>query len=76
MTFYGKKAIPEWTNSLLLTTLKGKSLRILRLSEDGKSISEEQILFENHYGRLRDVAVGPKGEIYLSTSNKDWSDWV
>lgn len=73
MTFYGEKAIPEWTNSLLLTTLKGKSLRILRLNEDGKSITEEQILFENHYGRLRDVAVGPKGEIYLSTSNKDWN---
>ncbi|OOG77206.1 PQQ-dependent sugar dehydrogenase [Algoriphagus sp. A40] len=73
MTFYGEKAIPEWTNSLLLTTLKGKSLRILQLSEDGKSITEEQILFENHYGRLRDVAVGPNGEIYLSTSNKDWN---
>lgn len=73
ITFYGEKAIPEWTNALLLTTLKGKSLRILRLSVDGKSIVEEEVLFENHYGRLRDVTVGPKGEIYLSTSNKDWN---
>lgn len=73
MTFYGGKAIPEWTNSLLLTTLKGKSLRILKLSEDGKSILDESVLFENHYGRLRDVTVGPKGEIYLSTSNRDWN---
>ncbi len=73
ITFYGEKSIPEWTNSLLLTTLKGKSLRILQLSEDGKYIMEEEILFENHYGRLRDVAVGPQGEIYLSTSNRDWN---
>jgi len=73
MTFYGKKEIHEWTNSLLLTTLKGKSLRILQLSEDGLSILDEEILFENHYGRLRDVSVGPKGEIYLSTSNRDWN---
>ncbi|GAA0878594.1 hypothetical protein GCM10009119_15620 [Algoriphagus jejuensis] len=73
LTFYGKKEIAEWTNSLLLTTLKGKSLRILQLNKDGKSILEEEILFENHYGRLRDVAVGPSGEIYLSTSNRDWN---
>ncbi|MDO8966943.1 PQQ-dependent sugar dehydrogenase [Algoriphagus sp.] len=73
IAFYGEKTIPEWTNTLLLTTLKGKSLRILQLSQDGKTILDEEILFENHYGRLRDVTVGPKGEIYLSTSNKDWN---
>lgn len=73
LAFYGKKEIPEWSNSLLLTTLKGKSLRILHLAEDGTGIGEEEVLFENHYGRLRDVSVGPQGEIYLSTSNRDWN---
>jgi cytochrome c553 len=73
MTYYGSEAIPEWKNTLLLTTLKGKSLRILFLSADGQSIDSEEILFENRYGRLRDVAVGPDGAIYLSTSNQDWN---
>lgn len=73
MTYYGSEAIPEWKNTLLLTTLKGKSLRILFLSADGQSIPSEEILFENRYGRLRDVAVGPDGAIYLSTSNQDWN---
>jgi aldose sugar dehydrogenase len=73
MSYYGNDLIPEWKNTLLLTTLKGKSLRILFLSPDGKTISDEQILFENLYGRLRDVAVGLDGAIYLSTSNQDWN---
>ena len=73
MTYYGSEAIPEWKNTLLLTTLKGKSLRILFLSADGQTIDSEEILFENRYGRLRDVAVGPDGAIYLSTSNQDWN---
>jgi glucose/arabinose dehydrogenase/cytochrome c553 len=73
MTHYSSSIIPEWENSLLLTTLKGKSLRVLRLSADGETIIEEEIFFENHYGRLRDVTAGPNGEIYLSTSNKDWN---
>lgn len=73
MTYYGSEAIPEWKNTLLLTTLKGKSLRILFLSADGQSIPSEEILFENRYGRLRDVAEGQDGAIYLSTSNQDWN---
>lgn len=73
MSYYGSEAIPDWKNTLLLTTLKGKSLRILFLSEEGDSIDSEEILFENLYGRLRDIAVGPDGAIYLSTSNQDWN---
>lgn len=73
MSYYGSEAILDWENTLLLTTLKGKSLRILFLSEAGDSIDSEQILFENLYGRLRDVAAGPDGAIYLSTSNQDWN---
>lgn len=73
MTYYGSETVPEWKNTLLLTTLKGKSLRILFLSADGLSIPSEEILFENRYGRLRDVAVCPDGSIYLSTSNQDWN---
>ncbi|MDR7129696.1 glucose/arabinose dehydrogenase [Algoriphagus sp. 4150] len=73
ITYYGSSAIPEWRNSLLLTTLKGKSLRILFLNGTGDEITGEEILFENHYGRLRDVVSGAHGEIYLSTSNLDWN---
>ena len=73
IAFYGDGKIAEWRNSLLLTTLKTKSLRVLKLTEDGRKILSEEIFLKEHYGRLRDVAVGPKGEIYISTSNQDWN---
>lgn len=76
VTFYGSSAIAEWKNSLLLTTLKAKSLRVLKLNEEGKAITSEEIFFENHYGRLRDVCVGTDGAIYIATSNKDWKPQV
>lgn len=73
ISYYGNGAITEWQNSLLLTTLKTKTLRVLKLSEDGKEITSEELFFKEHYGRLRDVCVGSNGEIYISTSNQDWN---
>lgn len=73
ITYYNNSLIPEWKNSLLLTTLKGKSLRVLSLNDDGTKILAEELLLENHYGRLRDVCTDAEGNVYISTSNKDWN---
>ncbi|WP_236978947.1 PQQ-dependent sugar dehydrogenase [Membranihabitans maritimus] len=70
--YYNSKSIPEWNNSLLLTTLKGSSLRVLKLSEDGRSIVSEDIFFDHKYGRIRDLCISPEGDVYISTSNRDW----
>lgn len=73
INYYNNSLIPEWKNSLLLTTLKGKSLRVLSLNEEGTKITTEEVFFENHYGRLRDVCADAEGNVYISTSNKDWN---
>ena len=73
LDYYSSDAIPELKNSLLLVTLKGKSLRVLKLSPDGKQILTEDIFFENKFGRIRDLCVSPAGDIYLATSNRDWN---
>lgn len=73
IAYYGSATIGEWTNSLLLTTLKGKSLRVIKLAVDGRKTVNEEIFFENYYGRLRDVCVDNNGAIYLATSNRDWN---
>ena len=68
---YTADLISAWKGSLLFTTLKGSALVRLRLSEDGSRVVEQEILFEGTYGRLRDVLVGSRGEVYLATSNRD-----
>src|SRR5699024_567283 len=72
IAYYKDDAIPEWQNSILLTTLKNASLHVLSLTETGRSIDKEMVYLTDQYGRLRDVAVSPTGDVYISTSNRDW----
>ena len=69
--FYHQDAIPEWTNSLLMTTLKESELVQLKLSADGSEVVEEQVWFDEWFGRLRDVAVAPDGRVFVAVSNRD-----
>jgi glucose/arabinose dehydrogenase len=71
--YYDHAAIPEWQHSLLLTTLKENDFRILKLDATGNAIVSETILFHGKFGRLRDVCISPSGDVYISTSNRDWN---
>ncbi len=71
--YYSSGNISQWNNSLLLVSLKGKSLRSLKLNQEGSRITDEEIFFENQYGRLRDICISPAGDVYVSTSNRDWN---
>ncbi len=55
---------------MLFVTLKDQDLRRLTFNADG-SVASEEILFDQQFGRLRDVIVAPDGSVYLATSNKD-----
>ncbi len=67
---YDSDLIPGWKGSMLFVTLKDKDLRRLTFNADG-SVASEEILFDNEFGRLRDVVVAPDGSVYIATSNKD-----
>jgi aldose sugar dehydrogenase len=69
--FYSHAAIPEWQNSLLVTSLKASRLVALKLSEDGRSIVNESVFFNGWYGRLRDLCISPDGRVFLAVSNRD-----
>lgn len=72
LSFYHSDQIPEWNNSLLLATMKGRSLRVLHLETNGDQIFSEDIFLQKSFGRIRDIAVASDGTIYFSTSNRDW----
>lgn len=58
-----------WTGDVLVAALKGTSLR--RLSVDGESVREEEVLLDGEYGRLRAVVEAPDGSMWVTTSNLD-----
>jgi glucose/arabinose dehydrogenase len=71
ITYYNHPAVPGWSNSLLLTSLKAGTFRQLQLSADGNQITSQADLWAGTYGRLRSVCVSPQGRVYVGTSNQD-----
>ena len=65
-TFVTKGA---WEGDFVFANLGGEQLR--RLSLDGDKVTRDEPLLEGEYGRLRDVAEGPDGALYVLTSNRD-----
>ncbi|MCZ6674617.1 MAG: PQQ-dependent sugar dehydrogenase [Verrucomicrobia bacterium] len=66
--FYEGNEFPEWKHNLLATGLSAEELQRLVI-EDGKVIHIETILKKQ--GRVRDVASGPDGLIYVSINTRD-----
>ena len=74
--YYNSDRIPQWKNSILMTTLKDESLRQLKLSADGNSVVSTNIFYKNEFGRLRDVCVSPAGRVYICTSSGGNNDKI
>lgn len=61
-----------WEGSLLFTGLRGQALyRLILDPNDPRKVQKLETLLERQFGRLRDVAEGPDGTIYVLTSNRD-----
>jgi glucose/arabinose dehydrogenase/mono/diheme cytochrome c family protein len=73
LDYYSSGNITSWNNSLLLVSLKGKSLRVMKLDAAEGRVINEEVFFENEFGRLRDICISPAGDVYISTSNRDWN---
>lgn len=71
---YDHPSIPEFTDHILLTTLKNKRLYVLELDEAGTAVIGENQYFNNTWGRLRDICMAPDGAIYLATNGPDWGN--
>jgi aldose sugar dehydrogenase len=69
--FYSHNLIPEWKNSILMTSLRGGRLTVIKLSANGLQAVSKTDFYTNAYGRLRDVCISPDGKVYLAVSNKD-----
>ncbi len=67
--FYRGALYPQFSGNFFFGCLKGE--RLIRVVLDGRRVVTQENLLEGKYGRIREVAEGPDGFLYFSTSNKD-----
>ncbi len=75
-SFYNGTTIPGWNGSLMIAVLgldnnpQAHQIRqIIFDAPGGKTVTFQQGLFVNKFGRIRDVIEGPDGFVYFATSN-------
>ncbi|HHZ08748.1 MAG TPA: PQQ-dependent sugar dehydrogenase [Rhizobiales bacterium] len=69
MIFYDGGAFPEWKGDLFVGGLASTAL--VRLDVDGDTVGGEERLLESLGLRIRDVAEGPDGAVYVATDEDD-----
>jgi glucose/arabinose dehydrogenase len=69
--FYVGDKIPQWTGKYFVATLLGNHLHMIDFDFEDSKVKSHQKLFDGEFGRLRDVATGPDGYLYVLTSNQD-----
>ncbi len=67
--FYRGSQFPQFRTSFFFGCLRGE--RVIRVLLDGRRVVSQENLIAGKYGRIRDVAEGPDGYVYFSTSNRD-----
>ncbi len=63
MTIYKGETFKKWNGDALITSLKDKSLRKIKFNKS-KFINEE-IIFKDIIGRIRDIKIHESGDLYL-----------
>ena len=67
--FYNGGEFPAFKGNFFFGCLRGA--RIIRVILDGRRVVRQENMLEGTYGRIREMAEGPDGYIYFSTSNRD-----
>ncbi len=76
LAFYRGVPLAPWNDLAFITMLRGSDVQ--RVTLGGVSldqVTDVAVLLDGAFGRIRDVAVGPDGYLYLSTSNQDGRGW-
>jgi glucose/arabinose dehydrogenase len=71
LELYLGDAFPDWRGDFFVTSLVSGALH--RLDMENGEVSAEERLLEDRGARLRDVAAGPDGFLYVLTEQPDWA---
>ncbi len=64
-----------WNDRMVVATLKGSSLLIMRPESNG-SLTQVDRVYQGTFGRIRTAQLGPDGLLYLTTSNGSGNDRI
>ncbi len=67
--FYNGDKFPAFKGNFFFGCLR--SARMIRVVLDGRKVVSQENMLEGNLGRIREIAEGPDGFIYFSTSNRD-----
>ena len=67
--FVGGTQWADHSGHLFVSTLKESDIRRFSISGDGTTVSGNEIFFDAAWGRIRASALGPGGQLYVTTSN-------
>ncbi len=70
-TIYTGDAIPEWKGSLMIAALRAEQLQRVVIDPETNQVQQHEVYLQGQQGRLREVIMGPDGELYVTTSNCD-----
>ncbi len=70
MDVYQGAMFPEWQDDFLVAALKFRLVSRLERDENGMVVGEERI-FEDRFGRIRDVKVASDGAVWLLTDESN-----
>ena len=69
--FYQGARFPQFAGNLFAATLRGTHLLRLVVDAQARRVTRQERLLDGTLGRLREVAIGPDGFIYVTTNNRD-----
>ena len=69
--FYTGDDIPAWRGAFMVSALRAQELHLVRFNDNFTEVEEHAVYLPNRFGRLREVIMGPDGDLYLTTSNCD-----
>lgn len=74
LLYYTNPNFPEWDSCVIMTVLKDKHVRALKMNAPYDTITSNTIYLNNLFGRLRDITIGPNNEIYIATNGASWAN--
>ena len=71
LLYYDSDKIPEWKGKFLVAALRGQHVMVLDLDLKNNSVKSVEKIFQDKYGRIRDLVQSPDGDVFILTSNGD-----